>query len=78
MVVRGKLGSTKKAPKATTTVTTPSIINSHFHARMPLAPSMLPVIPADIRPEKAPEMRAPLYRTDVLKPSSFRVYQQDR
>ena len=78
MVVRGKLGSTKKAPKATKTVTTPSMMKSHFQARNPPAPSIFPVMPADIRPEKAPEMRAPLYRTDVLKPSSLRVYQHDR
>ncbi len=77
-VVRGKFGSTKTAAMATATVMTPSIKNSHRHALKPLAPSRLPVMPAEMRPEKAPEMSEPAYRYVVRTPSSFRVYQQLR
>ena len=59
VVVRGKFGRIKKAIIATVTVMHPSIKKSHLQARKPLAPSKLPVMPAAIRPEKAPEMRDP-------------------
>ena len=77
-VVLGKLGRMKKAPNATPIVMTPSMMNSHFHALKPWAPSMLPFTPAAIKPEKAPEMRAPEYRIAVRKPSSLRRYQHER
>lgn len=44
----------------------------------PFAPSKPLVIPADMRPEKAPESKDPEYRIAVLNPSSFRVYQDDK
>jgi hypothetical protein len=43
-----------------------------------MAPSMPHVTPAAMRPEKAPEISAPEYSTAVRKPSSARVYQQER
>ena len=39
---------------------------------------MFAVIPAEIKPEKAPEIRAPEYSTEVRNPNSARVYQQLR
>jgi len=39
---------------------------------------MLLVMPAAMRPEKAPEMRDPAYRYVVRTLSSLRVYQQLR
>lgn len=35
---------------------------------------MLPVIPAAMRPEKAPEIKEPEYSIAVRSPSSLRVY----
>lgn len=61
-VVRGKLGRTQKAAMATAMVITPSIRNSHRHALQPRSPSKLPVIPAEMRPENAPEIKEPVYR----------------
>lgn len=58
-VVRGKLGRMKYAQKARKMVMTPSIRKSQRQARHPRMPSMLPVMPADMRPEKAPAIRAP-------------------
>lgn len=75
-VVLGKLGNTKMATKAITTVIHPSMMNSHLHALRPNVPSMFFVIPAAIRPEKAPEMSDPEYSIAVLNPSSFRVYHE--
>jgi hypothetical protein len=78
VVVRGKLGRIKKAANAIAMVITPSMINSHFHALIPRAPSRPDLTPAAISPENAPEMRAPEYRTAVLNPSSDLRYQQER
>jgi hypothetical protein len=39
---------------------------------------MFPVMPAEMRPEKAPDSSEPLYRKVVRRPSSSRVYQQLR
>jgi hypothetical protein len=78
VVVRGKLGKIKKQPNATKTVAAPSMINSHCQAPRPRAPSMPHVTPADMRPEKAPDISAPEYKTAVRKPSSLRVYQHER
>jgi hypothetical protein len=36
------------------------------------------VTPAEMRPEKAPDIKAPEYKTAVRKPSSLRVYQHER
>lgn len=77
-VVVGKFGSTQNAPSATATVIAPSIINNHRHARSPLAPSSPCVIPAEIKPENAPESREPENIMAVRKPSSLRVYQLDK
>jgi hypothetical protein len=45
-----------------------------YHARSPSLPSIFPVIPAAIKPEKAPEINDPEYRAAVRNPSSFLVY----
>ena len=58
-VVRGKLGNIKNETKAIPIVTVPSMINSQRHARRPLRPSIFPLIPAAMRPEKAPLIKAP-------------------
>lgn len=91
VVVRGKLGRTKMAITATAIVTAPSMMNSQrleklekactkpehssYQARKPSLLSMPLVIPAAMRPEKAPERSEPEYRAAVRKPSSLRVYQ---
>lgn len=56
----------------------PSTINSHRHAAIPRAPLSPLVMPAAIKPEKAPESSEPEYKRAVLLPSSFRVYQAER
>ena len=68
----------KKAAPATATVMAPSMMKSQRHARSPRAPSMLLVIAAAMRPEKAPEMSEPAKRYVVRTLSSLRVYQQLR
>ncbi len=78
LVVRGKLGRTKYAPNAMKIVITPSIMKSQRQARRPRAPSNPFVMPADIKPENAPERRDPEYRRAVLKPNSFLVYHEER
>ena len=60
VVVRGKLGRMKKAMSAKKTVMVPSMINSQRQASMCRRPSMPLVMPAAMRPEKAPEIRDPL------------------
>jgi hypothetical protein len=77
-VVRGKLGRTQKAAIATAMVMTPSMRTSQRQARQPRSPSMFPVMPAEIKPEKAPEIKEPVYKYVVRTPSSCRVYQQLR
>ena len=54
------------------------MMKSQRQARIPALPSMPEVIPAAMRPENAPEIREPLYKTAVRKPSSFRVYHEER
>lgn len=76
VVVRGKSGRMKTAMKAMTMVMMPSMMNNHLHARKPLLPSIPPVMPAVIRPEKAPLIRLPEYSIAVRKPSSFLVYHE--
>lgn len=58
-VVRGKLGNMKYDANAMTTVMDPSMMNSHRHARNPRAPSRWALIPAAMRPEKAPLIKEP-------------------
>lgn len=71
--VEGKLGSTQYAIAATTTVAIPSKRKSHRHAERPLRPSIPLVIPAEMRPENAPEMRDPEYSRAVLRPKKVNV-----
>lgn len=68
LVVRGKLGRSGKARKAMKMVAAPSMMKSQRQALKPRAPSMFPVMPAEIKPEKAPEMSAPEYRNAVRRP----------
>lgn len=68
LVVRGKLGRSGNARKAMKMVAAPSMMKSHLQALKPRVPSILPVMPAEMRPEKAPEMRAPEYRKAVRRP----------
>ena len=58
-VLLGKSGKMRNAAAAITTVIAPSIMKSQRHAKIPALPSIPPVIPAAIKPEKAPEMREP-------------------
>lgn len=58
-VVRGKFGKMKNAEKAIMTVMMPSRMKTHLQARRPCVPSILLVIPAVIRPPKAPEISDP-------------------
>lgn len=55
----------------------PSMIKSHLHAEIPREPLRPFVIPAAIKPEKAPEIREPEYRSAVRLTSSLRVYHAD-
>ncbi len=59
-------------------VMTPSIMKSQRQARRPCAPSKPLVIPAEIKPEKAPDKREPEYSRAVLNPSSLLVYHDDK
>ena len=58
-VLLGKSGKMKKAAAAITTVIAPSMMKSQRHAKIPALPSIPLVIPAAIKPEKAPEIREP-------------------
>ena len=78
LVVLGRFGRIKKAPRAMNIVITPSMMNSHRHAASPFAPSRLFNIPAAIKPEKAPEIKLPEYNTAERSASSLRVYHEDR
>lgn len=51
---------------------------SPHQAPRPLAPSKPLVMPAAIKPEKAPDRSDPEYSTAILKPSSLRVYHDDK
>jgi hypothetical protein len=53
-------------------------MKSHLQAESPLAPFRPSVIPAAMRPEKAPERRDPEYKTAVRFTSSFLVYHAER
>lgn len=64
--------------KARKTVIPPSRMNSHLHAAIPAAPSIPLVIPADISPEKAPDIKEPENRIAVRRESSFFVYHDDK
>jgi hypothetical protein len=64
--------------QAVLTVSDPSIMNNHFQAGRPRAPLRPRVIPAEIKPENAPESRDPEYRRAVLLTSSFLVYHEDK
>ena len=55
---------------------TPSIMNSQRQALKPLAPSKPFVIPAEIKPENAPDSSDPEYNSAVRNPNSFRVYHE--
>lgn len=78
VVVLGRSGKTKMAQKAMKMVTVPSIMNSHRHAAIPLAPSRLSRIPAAIKPEKAPDSRLPEYIMAERRANSFLVYHEDK
>lgn len=58
-VVRGKLGKMKNDIQAMAIVIPPSMMKSQRQASSPLVPFICAVIPADMRPEKAPLMREP-------------------
>ena len=60
------------------TVIAPSTMKSHLQAERPFAPLSPLVIPAAMRPEKAPESNDPEYKTAVRLTSSFLVYQAER
>ena len=60
------------------TVSEPSIIKSHLHAAIPRAPFKPLVIPAEIKPENAPEINDPAYSSAVRLTNSFLVYHADR
>lgn len=54
------------------------LLKSHLQAGRPSLRSIPSVMPAAIRPAKAPEMSDPEYKTAERKASSFLVYQHDR
>lgn len=58
-VVDGKFGRMKKEAAAITIVIDPSMMKSQRQARSPRAPSKCALIPAVMRPENAPLIRAP-------------------
>ena len=60
-----------------TTVIAPSIMNIHLQAASPSVPDMPAVMPALIKPEKAPERSEPSYRNAFLIASSFFVYHDE-
>lgn len=60
-----------------TTVIAPSIMNIHLQAASPSVPDMPAVMPALIKPEKAPERSEPEYRNAIRKASSFLVYHDE-
>lgn len=64
--------------QAVLTVRDPSMMNNHFQAARPRAPLRPLVIPAEIKPENAPESRDPEYKRAVLLTSSFLVYHDDK
>lgn len=74
----GLSGKMKYANGTVPTVIAPSIIKHHLQALKPRVPSICSMIPAEINPEKAPEISEPEYRMEFLRPSSFLVYQQDK
>lgn len=53
-------------------------MKSHLHAAIPRAPFKPLVIPAEIKPENAPEINDPTYRSAVRSTNSFLVYHADR
>jgi hypothetical protein len=49
-----------------------------YQALIPLAPGRPFNIPAAIKPENAPDIKLPEYNKADRRPSSFRVYQEDK
>ncbi len=77
LVVCGKSGRTKRAIVATNIVTAASIMKSHLHEAMPLAPSSPCWTPAPTRPPNPPDRSEPAYSIEVRSASSLRVYHDE-